>query len=254
MDERLSEHTAAFPKGTLETLERMAEAPNYNAWLLERSEPYLGRRVLDVGAGTGTFTEALAREHDVVALEPDPALFEILRRRLALSPNVNVSSLDAASLASSNVGEPFDSIVCFNVLEHIAADREALEVFMANLRPGGHLLLLVPAHPSLFGSTDVTAGHERRYQREPLRALLEDVGFRPDVLRYVNPVGGVGWFVSARLLKRKYVPTGPLRFYDRLVPLLRTLDHVDVGFGLSLWAAARRPALGADGEKRNTSA
>jgi SAM-dependent methyltransferase len=249
MDKRLSKH-ASFPEGQLETLERMAEAPNYNSWLLERSEPYLGRRVLDAGAGTGTFASALADGHEVVALEPDPALFEILRDRLAASPNVTVSSSDAASLAD-HTDQPFDSIVCFNVLEHIADDRGTLEALLAYLRPGGHLLLLVPAHPRLFGSMDVTAGHERRYRKQSLRRLLEGVGFRPEVLRYVNPIGGFGWFVSARILKREYVPTGPLRFYDRLVPLLRTLDHVDLGFGLSLWAVARRPARG---ENRSASA
>jgi SAM-dependent methyltransferase len=252
MNEPLRDHADGFPEGQLETLERMAEAPNYNAWLLDRSAPYLGRLVLDVGAGTGTFTEGLSKGHEVVALEPDPALFQILRERLAASPNVTVSNSDA-SLASSGVDEPFDSIVCFNVLEHIAADREALEAFYENLRPGGHLLLLIPAHPSLFGSMDVTAGHERRYRKEPLRKLLDDVGFRPEVFRYVNPVGGVGWFVSARILKREYVPTGPLRFYDRLVPFFRALDHIDLGFGLSLWAVARRPA-GSHGEKRSANA
>jgi SAM-dependent methyltransferase len=250
VDERIGEN--AFPEGTLETLERMGQAPNYNAWLLERCEPYLGQRVLDVGAGTGTFTDTLARAHDVVALEPDPALFEILRKRMASLPNVTVSSSDAASLASPKPDELFDSIVCFNVLEHIPADREALRAFLTSLRPAGYLLLLVPAHPILFGSMDVTAGHERRYRKQSLRSLLVEVGFRPEVVRYVNPIGGVGWFVSARILKREFVPAGPLHFYDRLVPLFRTLDHVDLGFGLSLWAVASRPE--SHGEKRSASA
>jgi SAM-dependent methyltransferase len=253
MDEYQSKRAAGFPEGQLETLVRMAKAQNYNSWLLERSVPYLGRRVLDVGAGTGTFSEALSRDHDVVALEPDPSLFNVLRERLTGLPNVTVSNGDATSLASS-VDDPFDSIVCFNVLEHIAADRETLERFLESLRPGGYLLLLVPAHPNLSGSMDVTAGHERRYRREPLRGLLNEVGFRPEVLRYVNPVGGIGWFVSGRILKRTYIPVGSLRLYDRLVPLLRSLDHVDLGFGLSLWAVARRPIIEPRGGKRSASA
>jgi SAM-dependent methyltransferase len=243
MDKRVAETAGSVPAGQLETLRRLEQAPNYNAWLLERSKPYLGRRILDIGAGTGTFTEALSKDCDhIVALEPDPVMFELLRERFAASPNVTLSKSDAAGLASASFEESFDSIICFNVLEHIADDREALDVFLARLRPGGCLLLLVPAHPTLYGSMDETVGHERRYRRAPLRKLLEEVGFRPEVIRYVNPIGAVGWFVSARILRSEYIPRGPLRLYDRLIPLFRALDRIDLGFGLSLWAVARRGA------------
>jgi hypothetical protein len=57
-------------------------------------------------------------------------------------------------------------------------------------------------------------------------------------VRYVNPLGALGWFVSARVLRRTYVPTGPLRLYDRLVPTLRLLDRLRLPLGLSVWARA----------------
>lgn len=219
----------------------MEEAENYNSWLLERSGPYLGARVLDVGAGTGTFTEAFANGHDrVVGLEPDPSLFAILERRLGTRPNVELLQIESRELSALLPDKRFDSIVCFNVLEHIANDAGALLDFHSMLLPAGCLLLLVPAHPLLFGAIDRTVGHERRYRKRALRASLEAAGFDIQELRYVNPVGAVGWFVSSRLLKQAHVPEGPLRHYDRVVPLLRAFDRVDVGFGLSLWAVARR--------------
>lgn len=217
----------------------MAVADNYNTWLFERSRPYLGRSVLDIGAGVGTFTALAVPGRDrVLAAEPDPEFAQLLQQRFSAVPNVEVLAAEAADVT---LAEPVDSIICFNVLEHIPDDQGALRRFAELLTPGGRLLLLVPAHPLLFGATDRAVGHERRYRRRPLAALLAGAGFEIEDIRYVNPVGALGWLVSSRLLRSDDVPTGPLRLYDRLVPLLRTLDRLHPPFGLSLWAVARKP-------------
>jgi SAM-dependent methyltransferase len=217
----------------------MAVADNYNTWLFERSRPYLGRSVLDIGAGVGTFTALAVPGRDrVLAAEPDPEFAQLLQQRCSAVPNVEVLAAEAADVT---LAEPVDSIICFNVLEHIPDDQGALRRFGELLTPGGRLLLLVPAHPLLFGATDRAVGHERRYRRRPLAALLAGAGFEIEDIRYVNPVGALGWLVSSRLLRSDDVPTGPLRLYDRLVPLLRTLDRLHPPFGLSLWAVARKP-------------
>jgi SAM-dependent methyltransferase len=224
--------------GATVTLDRMARADAYNAWLLERARPFLGRDVLDAGAGVGTFTSLLAREgRSVTALEPDPDYVERLRARFAENAAVTVLEGDATTV---ELDAGFDSIVCFNVLEHIRDDAAAVERFRTMLRPGGRLLLLVPAHPSLFGAIDEVVGHERRYTTGGLRRLLEGAGFAPEVVRYVNPVGAVGWLVASRIAKTDAVPSGPLRLYDRFVPVLRLLDRARLPFGLSVWAVARR--------------
>jgi SAM-dependent methyltransferase len=225
-----------------EVLRRMSEARNYNAWLLDRARPYLGRRVLDVGAGIGTFTEELARVADeVVAVEPEEADLQQLRARFAQNPKVTVVELDAGSLADADLGAPFDAAYCSNVLEHIADDTGAMRGVYAQLRPGGTLLALVPAHPALYGATDRLVFHERRYDKETLGARLADAGFRVEQLRHVNPLGALGWLVSSRILQREQIPEGPLKLYDKLVPVLRALDRLPFPFGLSLWAVATRP-------------
>jgi SAM-dependent methyltransferase len=156
---------------------------------------------------------------------------------------VLVLRFDIGELAHDDrVPSPFDSIICFNVLEHVADDSEAVASFGRVLAPGGNLLLLVPAHPSLFGSIDRTVGHERRYRKASVGQLLETNGLEVVELRLVNPLGALGWLVSSRIMRRPYVPEGPLKLYDRLVPLLRALDRFDVGFGLSVWAVGRRAA------------
>jgi SAM-dependent methyltransferase len=230
----------SVPPGQEESLGRMAEAANYNEWLLERARPYVGRRVLDFGAGIGTFTAAVATTADVVAVEPDPEFAPRLRDLFSNNPRVTVVETDAGWLADGMPTDRFDTILCFNVLEHIADDTGVLTGFHDRLVGGGHLLLLVPAHQLLYGKIDENVGHERRYGREHVRRLLEDTGLTPLDVRYVNPLGAVGWLVSSRILRRQQVPAGPLRAYDRLVPILQRLDRLPLPFGLSVWAVARR--------------
>jgi len=234
----MTEAALAFHLEQGETLRRMEAAENYNRWLLERGRAEIGRRVLDAGAGIGTFSAAVADGRQVVALEPDPTFVPALRERFAGCSNVTV--LDCA-VEELDGDASFDTILCFNVLEHIAADEAALARFASLLRPGGSLLLLVPAHPTAYGRIDYVLGHERRYAKRELSEKLEFAGLEVARLRYVNPVGILGWFVTSRLLRASQVPSGPLRLYDRLVPILRLIDRVPVPFGLSLWAVARRP-------------
>jgi SAM-dependent methyltransferase len=221
-----------------ETLRRMEEVEGYSRWLVDRARPYLGRRVLDVGAGIGSFSEMIAEGRELlVALEPDQEFARRLRDRLGDRSNVLVVAGSVGDLPAEL--PPLDSALCFNVLEHIADDAGALASLRARLTPGGHLLLLTPAHPFLFGSLDRELHHERRYRRRELGRLLAGAGFELEQLRYVNPLGGLGWLVCSRLLRRPILPRGPLRAYDRLVPLMRALDGLRLPFGLSVWAVAR---------------
>lgn len=223
-----------------ESLARMAAAGNYTSWLLDRARPYLGDSVVDLGAGIGTFSEPLAAELDVVAVEPDRRLADLLRTRAEGNQRLTVVDGDAETLR--RLGRRFDSILCLNVLEHIEDDAAALQACFEALEPGGHLLLLVPAHELLFGAVDELAGHVRRYSSRAVRQQLEAAGFAVVELQHVNPAGALGWLVFSKLLRRSQVPQGPLAVYDRFVPLLRLLDRLRLPFGLSLWAVARRPA------------
>jgi SAM-dependent methyltransferase len=117
------------------------------------------------------------------------------------------------------------------VLEHIPDHAAALTSFRERLRPGGHLLLLVPAHPFLFGPIDKAFEHERRYAKRSLGSLLRETGYEVAELRLVNPVGALGWLVTGRILRRDEIPGGPLAAYDRLVPLFRLLDRVALPWG-----------------------
>ena len=215
----------------------IAQARSYNGWLFDRARPLLGRRVLDFGAGVGTFTElAAAAGAHVVAMEPEAEFAEVLQERFVGDGRVEVVQTTIERLNARD----FDSVICFNVLEHIEDDAAALRSIVDRLLHGGRLFLLVPAHPNLYGGYDRAAGHLRRYSKGHLRELLTVPDLEIQTLRHVNPAGALGWFLRVRLGSNEEWPSAAFGAFDRLVPVLRPLDRVRLPFGLSLWAIARR--------------
>jgi SAM-dependent methyltransferase len=222
------------PHALAHDLEAMAGATAYNEWIVARAHPWLRGRVLDVGAGIGTHTVQLVEHADeVVAVEPEHEFAAILRGRVD-GARVTVIEGDAGDVTG-----PFDAIACFNVLEHISDDVGTLRRFRELLAPDGALLLLVPAHPSLYGTLDREFGHERRYAKRELRAKLETAGLAPAVLRHVNPVATLGWLAQARIRRRSHMSYRGLDLYDRFVPVFRAIEPLPIPFGLSLWAVAK---------------
>jgi SAM-dependent methyltransferase len=230
------------------TLETLEVARRYNAWIFDRVKGALGRRVLEVGCGTGTITEFLTDRELVVGIDVVPEYVAATRARFEGLSNVVIFVHDIQSQADlpppqagEDRGGGFDSALSVNVFEHIPNDVAALKGVHALLEPGGALTLLVPAHPFLMSPFDRAIGHYRRYTKAELRRKLQGAGFIVEQLRRTNPVGALGWFVNNRILRRRRL--GGVRFYDQLVPLLARIDRLtEPPMGLSLIAVARKPA------------
>ena len=227
------------------TLRRMAMLAPYNRWLHERFESYLGNRILEVGSGVGNQTRYFidARQR-VVASDIEPHYVRELTGRFGERSNVRIASYrfplrdeDRRELHDEGI----DTIVCMNVLEHIEDDASTLVDFASVLPPGGHLVLLVPSLKALYGTLDQHLNHFRRYDQQELRAKLTAAGFTIDEMRFLNRVAVPGWWLNSRVLKRKVMPKGQLRFFKWIMPLLRLEEKNPPGFGLSLLVLARKP-------------
>ncbi|MFI5180227.1 MAG: glycosyltransferase [Thermoanaerobaculia bacterium] len=233
------------PRGDvgMRTLRRMSALAPYNKWLHDRFEPHLGKRILEVGSGVGNQTRYFVDRERVVASDVEAHYVRELRARFGNLSNVRVASY-RFPLSASDVealrGEAPDTIVCLNVLEHIEEDAATLGDFARVLPPGGKLVLLVPALESLYGTLDVHLGHYRRYEREPLEALVKASGFAIDKIRFLNRPGVFGWWLNSRLLKRKVLPKRQLGAFKGLLPLLRAEEESPPSFGMSLLVLAHR--------------
>jgi SAM-dependent methyltransferase len=222
------------------TLDNLDDADRYADWIVSLIEPQVGHDVLEVGAGHGTITTRLAPGRHIVASDISVRCTDALARRFAGRSEVEVITADVHGATS---GRSFDSVVLINVLEHIPDDRSALTDLYVGLRPGGTVIVYVPAFQGLYSEFDRRVGHVRRYRKATLCEALEHAGFEVESLRYVNAVGAVAWWVLARQLGRNPTTRGVVQLYDRLaVPVVRRLeDNRDPPFGQSLLAIARRP-------------
>jgi SAM-dependent methyltransferase len=225
------------------TLRRMERLADYTKWLHDRFEHYIGQRVLEVGAGIGNHTVYFSERERVIASDIEPHYLRELRARFDRHPNVRIASYRFPLTAEDRadlLNERIDTIVCSNVLEHIEHDAETLQDFASTLSPGGHLILLVPAHPALYGTLDVHLQHFRRYRRHPLRELVTRSGFEVESIRYLNRPGVFGWWLNSRVLRRTVLPSGQLRLFRWLAPLLKMEEKHPPRFGLSLLVLAKR--------------
>lgn len=224
------------------TLERLALAPRFNRWMYERLAPWIGEAVIEVGSGIGNLSQFLVDRRRVVLTDTEPAYRAYLGRRFSDRPNVQVRALTLPEVPVDLRADPFDSVVCLNVLEHIEHDVEALRAMRDMLRPGGAVVLLVPALPALYGELDRALGHYRRYTAEVLRSRFGDAGLTVRHLEYFNLAGMPGWWLVGRLLRRSIIPTGSLRVYDALVPLFKLERLIPWRSGQSLIATGVRAA------------
>ena len=222
-----------------DTLDNLDGADNYAHWILAQVEPHLGPDVLEVGAGHGTFTEMLsARGYRVVATDVSERCLGILRDRFAADERVTVVP------GGAGAGMPLhDAAVLINVLEHIPDDDAVLRELGAALKPGGRLILWVPAYQALYSDFDRKIGHYRRYTKKGLREQLIRAGYDVPRVRYHNMVGALAWLVVARLLHRDPTGSGPVKVYDSLfVPVLKRLEGTwGAPFGQSVFAVAIWP-------------
>ncbi|HET7297034.1 MAG TPA: class I SAM-dependent methyltransferase [Gemmatimonadales bacterium] len=224
------------------TLERMAAAPRYNRWMFERLRPWVGRRVLEIGAGIGNMSAFLADRERVVLTDTETYYLGRLRERFAGQGHITVAELRLPAVEPRVKAERLDTIVCLNVLEHIEDDRASLRAMHDLLEPGGRLVLLVPSLPALYGTLDAALGHFRRYTRGELAAKFREAGFGLCHVEYFNLAGVPGWWFAGRVLRRRLIPTGALRWYEALVPLFRLERILPWRIGQSLIAVGEVPA------------
>ena len=207
-------------------LEAMSFATNYHRWVIDEFRPCFGDRTADMGAGTGNFSDLLLEARvtgQLVAFEPSANMYPVLEERLGARENVETVN-GGLSDEYFESEKSFDSIVYVNVLEHIQNDGEELSSAHRALKPGGHLLLFVPALPSLFSELDRLLGHFRRYRKRGLVDLVRTAGFDVIKVKYFDFLGIVPWYLTYVLFKRT-ISRNDVIYYDRLaVPVMRRIE------------------------------
>lgn len=201
-------------------------------------------QILEAGCGTGGNLDMLARHGRVYGMETNAQALEF------------AAAKGTATIAAGRLPAPipfsdqkFDLIALLDVLEHLDEDAAALDALRARLKPGGWLLLTVPAYPFLWSRHDELHHHKRRYVAGGLRGVIEGAGYRVQYLSYFNT-----WLfpmiAAARLAGAGSGHSGDLAMPNRFINALLTkifaserllLGRIALPFGVSLLALARNP-------------
>lgn len=203
-----------------ENLEAMQEAAKYNDFLLglvtRRIKPGKDAKVLDFGAGSGTYAKML-KDKGVTpdCLEPDKTLQTKLR-------DEGFKVLEGAHQLEA---EAYDVIYALNVFEHIDDDFAEMEKLSKALKKGGSLVIYVPAYKLLFSSMDRQVGHIRRYRRSRLKHLVRSVDLEVKELFYYDPIGFLAALTYRLIGKDGVLTPASVRLYDKYIFSLSKALH-----------------------------
>jgi SAM-dependent methyltransferase len=223
------------------TLESVASAVEYHSWLTSLAAPYLGDDPIELGSGLGDYAQAwldggLPR---ITVTEVDPSRLAFLRSRFAGDPRVSVTSIDFRAPSPAH----HSAYVAFNVLEHIPDHVAALRAARTLVRPGGAVVMFVPAFTFAMSRFDRAVGHVRRYTVKSMSAAMRASGLQVEQARYVNMPGLPAWFLGMRVLRMTPGEGRLLSVWDaHVVPRARSWEsHHRAPFGQSVFAVARVP-------------
>jgi ubiquinone/menaquinone biosynthesis C-methylase UbiE len=223
-----------------EVLEGLATAVNHRRWFIELALPYLGDNPIEIGSGLGDYAlEWAPHVPRFTATEADPDRLVLLKERMAQQPKVEVRQM----LLPTTEQADHSALVSYNVLEHIEDHVGALRSMTNLVRPGGRIILIVPAFMFAMSQVDIATGHIRRYTKKTMRAAMTEAGLEIEKLHYANALGLIGYYMATSVFKLAPKEGPMVKIYDTTVlPVTKAFEKIcKPPFGQSVFVVARTP-------------
>lgn len=226
-----------------EAQSHMEMLPNYFAWTYGKFENFLRGDVIELGCGAGLgINICLNKAARVIAVDYNE---ELLRRVSSQYPAKQVRTIQADLCGDWQElsGLQGDAVIVMDVLEHFADDAEFFSKAAGIVKPGGYLIVKVPARSELYSEMDQASGHFRRYDADRLRMLAQASNLRTIRLSQINPVGGLVYRFKNKNKTNfsKTFSPAQLKFINALIPLIALFDMLPLLPGLSIVGVFQRP-------------
>ena len=223
-------------------LSELEHARRFNHWMGKTLRPFLGDRILEIGAGIGSLTGQFIPRESYVASDINPHYLRYLQSYSFGKPYLHVLRIDAGMPDDfADLQGSFDTAVMINVLEHVPDEGLTLRNLFSALEPGGRVLILVPQHPSLYGSLDEVLQHRERYTPAKLRDGLVNAGFHVEKIFDFNRISVPGWWLNGKVFRRKTFSRLQLKMLDMAMPFLARIDRLWPWDGLSIIGVGLKP-------------
>jgi SAM-dependent methyltransferase len=201
---------------------------NWKKYYARSLKPFIKGNVLEVGAGIGSTTSYLhdGSQQTWLCLEPDSSLFEELKAKIDNKELPDRCTCMKGIVSDLESNQKFDTILYIDVIEHIEDDKTELEQAADKLSKGGHLIVLVPAHQSLYSKFDNAIGHFRRYNKKMLISTAP-VSLQLKKINYLDSIGLLASLANKYFLKQDYPTLNQIHFWNKIiVPVSRVTDTI----------------------------
>lgn len=209
------------------TLKAIASADKFNEWMYSCIKNYCNGRILEIGSGIGNISKYFISDSSDIVLSDIRSQYRNYLNTLTGSPTVIDLDIVDSEFDSryKDYFCSFDTIFALNVVEHIENDQMALLNMQKLLRPGGSIIILVPAFKLLYNGFDRELCHFRRYTLKSLLNIMPPNALLVDK-KYFNFMGIFGWFLVGSIFRTKTIPQSNMKLYNKLVPLFKIIDKV----------------------------
>lgn len=229
-----------------DSLKVVGAANKFNQWMFETIAPFAKGDILEIGSGIGNISEFfIANNYNITLSDIDAFYLEILKTKFRSNSNVKgILSIDLQSAffeqQYGHLMEKFDCIFYLNVLEHLENDRVAIQNSRFMLKPGGRLIVLVPAYSFLYSRMDKALNHYRRYTKKSMSNLLSNQKMEVINSFYFNALGIGAWYYG-KVRRLETVPKKEMSTFNTIVPFAKLLDKIVLQrLGLSVISIAQK--------------
>ena len=211
----------------LDTFDAAKKFRNYQIYYLKS---YIKDPFLEVGAGQGGLTNLYKKfTKDITLIEPDKKLFQLLRKKFR-KKNIKIKNQTIGKIRSK-----YQTIIYFDVLEHIKSDLKEVKIASKKLKKNGNLIFNVPAHQLFYNEFDKAVGHFKRYNKKDFKDIEKKTDLKIEKLIYYDSIGLLFLILNKVFKLKETNLKNKIYFWNMLIPLSKIIDKLTFNkFGKSL--------------------